>query len=129
MTMKTLVSLLLLPALVAGSLLGSYDASEMGKVGNLVRHYVHHVNDHGESTLTFLEFLNEHFDGSTTGDAEHESLPLLGGCSVVTTSVELPTLSMDLTVAVADAPPPFRTDANGVPHQSALDVFQPPRQS
>ncbi|MBU3699434.1 MAG: hypothetical protein FGM33_05405 [Candidatus Kapabacteria bacterium] len=126
--MKIIVSILLLPVLLAGSLLGSYDAPELAKMGNLVRHYVHHVQDHGQSTLTFLDFLHDHFDGSAGSDEEHDSLPLLGGSSPMTTSVELPTCSTNLTVAVADAPYPALADHVGVPHLRTPDVFQPPRQ-
>jgi hypothetical protein len=52
------------------------DAHELMRLGAVVEHFHHHVEEHGEKQLSFMEFLVDHFSANSTPDPEHDSLPL-----------------------------------------------------
>lgn len=125
---KAISAYLLLPVLVAGAILGTFDAQELQKVPNVLVHYRHHQLEHGEQNLSFLQFLVDHFHAGTEQDSEHEDLPLLGGLSaapaivplVVQVTSELSIDSQELPMLVEQSEPQL---CPGL----MLDVFQPPR--
>ncbi len=126
--MRTLATMLL-PLQLVIALLGTYDPAELSKLGNLVHHYVHHVQEHGEQDLSFLNFLVEHFGSSDINDSEHESLPLLGGGGWQIPAVELPTRMILAALSPTDAPMSAMELPVSAPLSAPPDIFQPPRQS
>ena len=126
--MKALATILL-PLQLVIALLGTYDPVELSKLGNLVHHYVHHVQEHGEQDLSFLNFLVEHFGTDSINDSEHESLPLLGGGGWQIPAVELPTRMILAALSPTDAPSSAVERPVSAPLSAPADIFQPPRQS
>lgn len=121
-------SLLLLPFVLCGAILGSFDARDLAKVPNVLQHYHHHKIAHGQPDLSFLDFLTDHFHAGGEQDPEHEDLPILGGCSTA------PSVLPVITPLLSDGPQPsgivepliefcVRRPSDG----RSLDVFQPPR--
>lgn len=49
---------------------------DLPKIPAIWEHYQHHRTEHGENTLSFVEYLVDHFGGTDHQDAEHQSLPL-----------------------------------------------------
>ena len=114
--------------MVAGALLGTFDAQELQKVPNVLLHYRHHQLEHGEQDLSFHQFLADHFHAGTEQDSEHEDLPLIGGLSaaslivpmVVQPTAELSLYSQELPMTIE------QTESQLCPGL-ILAVFQPPR--
>ena len=124
--MKVLATIFL-PLQLVIALLGSYDPAELSKLGNLVHHYVHHVQEHGEQDLSFFDFLIEHFGSHDNNDSEHESLPLLGGGGWQIPAVELPTLMILTALSPTDVPVSSVELPVSAPLSAPPDIFQPPR--
>ena len=124
--MKVLATIFL-PLQLVIALLGSYDPTELSKLGNLVHHYVHHVQEHGEQDLSFFDFLVEHFGSHDNNDSEHESLPLLGGGGWQFPAVELPTQMILTALSPTDVPVRSVELPVSAPFCAPPDIFQPPR--
>lgn len=126
--MKVLATIFL-PLQLVIALLGTYDPAELSKLGNLVHHYVHHVQEHGEQDLSFFDFLIEHFGSAGGNDSEHESLPLLGGGGWQISAVELPTRLILTALSPTDVPASTVDVQVSAPLSAPPDIFQPPRRS
>ena len=128
--LKYVIACALLPILIAGSMIGSYDSIELRKLPNVVEHYNHHVNVHGEHDLSFLQFLADHYSSETERDVEHENLPALGGLAVhhsvepcqVGSAIDFP---CQTPTEISSMSP----EANMICFNHTTDVFQPPRMS
>ncbi len=122
------LSYLLLPIMLAGSMLGSFDTRDLAKIPNLVKHYHHHRIAHGQPELLFIDFIADHFHAAGEQDPEHEDLPILGGFS--TASLVLPMVDWNITympLQSGSLTPIIDTDTNRPLNGQHLDVFQPPR--
>ncbi|MFN4908380.1 MAG: hypothetical protein ACK47W_07810 [Bacteroidota bacterium] len=126
--MKSL-AIILLPIHLMAALLGSNEPSELSKIGNLISHYQHHVMQHGQPNLSFIDFLVDHFGSDQAADDEHEALPLLGGCSATFLAAEIESVRIDLRPSRADVPQSPLPKTNGMPQASVPEIFQPPRLS
>lgn len=93
--MKSFASILL-PIQLIVALLGTYDPGELSKIANLADHYRHHVQEHGETNLTIMDFLIDHFAGDHAADDEHHALPLLGGGTAQTLAIEIQSSTYDI---------------------------------
>lgn len=49
---------------------------DLPKIPAIWEHYQHHRTEHGENSLSFVEFLVDHFTGTDHQDAQHATLPL-----------------------------------------------------
>lgn len=49
---------------------------DLPKIPAIWGHYQHHVREHGENDLSFVEYLVDHFTGFDHQDDEHAQLPL-----------------------------------------------------
>jgi hypothetical protein len=124
--MKSL-AIILFPIHLVAALLGSYEQSELSKIGNLVDHYQHHVSEHGQPDLSFIDFLVDHFGTDHSADDEHEALPLLGGCTTAFIAAEIESVQIDLGPSRSDIPKSPLAEANVKPQSSVPEIFQPPR--
>ncbi len=127
--MRRIAATFILPILITGSLMGSFQSQELRQLPNLIAHYNHHKTEHGQPELTFTEFLLDHFLKTTPDrDPEHEALPLFGSIPVAHSFVPS-TMSMHLECI--EPPQDFEQQVppeQDVPHCGATtDVFQPPR--
>ena len=120
---------ILLPVHLIAALLGTYDPGELAKIANLVDHYRHHVCEHGETDLTILDFLIEHFASDHAADDEHGALPLLGGGAASVIAIEIHRPYCDLQPTPIDVPASPLADMHESTRRSAPDIFQPPRLS
>ena len=120
---------ILLPIQLIVALLGTYDPGELSKIANLADHYRHHVQEHGETNLTIMDFLIDHFASDHATDDEHHALPLLGGGTASIQAIEIQRPSCDPQPEPVDVPASPLSDVHESTRQSAPDIFQPPRQS
>ncbi len=123
-----LISIIVAPFILLTTVVAGFDTSALGSLAEVVEHYQHHVDDHGETNLSVLEFLVSHFSTSAQPDDEHDSLPLLGGlhASGVTVIPVLAYRNVMLVAPLSDvllAPLP-ETRATPTFTQT---IFQPPR--
>jgi hypothetical protein len=118
---------ILLPVQLIVALLGTYDPGELSKIANLADHYRHHVHEHGETNLTILDFLIDHFAGDHAADDEHHALPLLGGGATPVMAIEIHRPSCNLQLPLVDVPVSPLNDADGSTQRSVPEIFQPPR--
>jgi len=56
---------------------------DLPKIPAIWGHYQHHVREHGENDLSFVEYLVDHFTGFDHQDDEHAQLPMhsVPGCA------------------------------------------------
>jgi hypothetical protein len=128
--MQRLVATILLSLLCFVSMVPGMDMREVGKVSALVDHYRHHVTEHHETNLSFVDFLVLHYGQSQQGsDDDHSGLPLFG-CHPSTPTVSGPTDPPLIT-----APDPVDMGraivlpiSEGSPENRPADVFQPPKE-
>ena len=114
--------------MLAGAMLGSFDARDLAKIPNLLKHYHHHKTAHGQPPLSFFDFLADHVHTENGQDPEHEDLPILGGFSAA--PIVLPLLDGNTTYLPLPSgclTPIIDTRANRPSNGQHLDVFQPPR--
>jgi hypothetical protein len=129
--MRRIAATFILPMLITGSLMGSFQSQELRQLPNLIAHYDHHRTEHGQPELTFIEFLLDHFLQSTPDtDPEHDALPLFG--SIPAAQSFVPSMQA-LRLQCIESPQDYQQQA---PRQqefpdsgSPTDVFQPPRYS
>lgn len=128
--MQRLVSIFLAFLLSFTSFVPGMDARELAKISALVHHYRHHVQDHGQTDLSFVDFLVLHYgQPGADQDNEHSELPLMNGHPT------LPLLSGPVpptTILAVPEPPVLaelhpRIATDGCPEGRALEVFQPPK--
>lgn len=129
--MQRLVSIFLVILLSCSSLVPGMDAREVAKISALVDHYRHHVQDHGETGLSFVDFLVLHYgQPGADQDHEHSELPLMSGHP---TLLPLSGPVSPTTTLTAPEPPvlaallPLLTP-DGRPEGRTVEVFQPPKQ-
>ncbi|CAN5454219.1 hypothetical protein BH10BAC6_BH10BAC6_12690 [soil metagenome] len=128
--MQRLVSIFLAILLSFSSLVPGMDAREIAKISALVDHYRHHIQDHGETDLTFTDFLIQHYgQPGSNQDTEHSELPLMNGhpTSLLLSGPVSPTtiLAVPEPPVLAELHPRIATD--GCPEGRSLEVFQPPK--
>lgn len=126
---KALVtSAVLLPVLMFGALIGSFDTEDLRKVPNVLVHYEHHLIEHGEHDLTFLEFLIDHFASDNGPDTEHDDLPIIGGTAgtiiAITSAMEG---SVDFDLQPDPVPCSILLSQRITLFGHTTDIFQPPR--
>ena len=123
-----LISILIAPFILLTTVVAGFDTSALLRAGEVIEHYQHHVEEHGQTNLSVLEFLLSHFSTSAQPDDEHEGLPLLGGLHASGVTV-IPVLGNRIVTFVAPlsdvlpAPLP-EIRVTPAPTQS---IFQPPR--
>lgn len=125
--MLKLVSYFLLPLHLLASALGTTSPVELAKVANVVHHYVHHVEDHRETNLSFADFLIQHFGSRQSDDREHDSLPLMGCHPATVVPADLVHDILDAAPTSVDLPPRPVIAVVGRTCSCALEIFQPPR--
>lgn len=100
---------------------------ELQKLPGVVLHYEHHLEVHGESDLTFLEYLVDHFGERSHDDADHASLPFHDGfaCGVhsVVTTMSSGSTPAPLPVTVVTVP----ETVEGLLSPPTVPILQPPR--
>ena len=126
--MLNFLSLLLLPLHLLSSALGTTNPVELAKVANVVHHYVHHVDEHGETDLSFADFLIQHFGSRQSDDREHDSLPLMGCHTASVVPIDLVNETIDYAPTAVDLPIPPIAAVVGSTRSTSLEIFQPPRQ-
>jgi hypothetical protein len=127
--MQRLVSIFLVLLLSCTSIVPGMDAREVAKISALVDHYRHHVQEHGQTDLSFIDFLVLHYarPGADQED-DHSDLPLMNGHPT-----SLPLSGPVLPATLAAPEPPVRARllplpcSDGSPEHRTLDVFQPPK--
>lgn len=128
--MQRLVSTFLAFLLLSTSIVPGMDARELAKISALADHYRHHVQEHGQTDLSFLDFLILHYGHSNADqDDDHSGLPLLSGHPTS------PTLSGPVAPPTISAPDPVEQGrcvvlptSEGSPQGRTADVFQPPKE-
>lgn len=128
-SLRHFLSILLLPLVFASTVIAGFDVHELEKLGNVVIHYQHHVSDHGETDLSFFEYLADHFSASSSHeDQQHKGLPLVGSGHFCGNHVLPLTLSphVHLHVPVTTV---FMIPEDAAPHHAPAyeRIFQPPR--
>jgi len=129
--MQRLVSIFLAFLLSFTSFVPGMDAQELAKISALVHHYRHHVQDHGQTDLSFVDFLVLHYgQPGADQDNEHSELPLMNGHPT------LPLLSGPVPPTTLTAPEPRVQAAllpiltsDGRPEGRTVEVFQPPKRT
>ncbi len=101
--------------------------AELQHLGLVVEHYQHHVVDHGETSLSFFEFLVDHFAAPTHHDAHHSQLPF-HDCQ----TSHAPVVYVAWTEHIVSEPPSILlagidVASEGRPLHHSGFVFQPPR--
>lgn len=123
-----LISILIAPFMLLTTVVAGFDMSALQSATEVVEHYQHHVNAHGETNLSVIEFLLAHFSTSAQPDAEHDELPLLGGLQSCGVTV-IPVLGNRAISFIAPS-----SDVLFIPYAEtsvtptfAQSIFQPPR--
>lgn len=123
-----LVSIVIAPFLLLTSVVAGFDTSALRAAGEVIEHYRHHVEEHGQKDLSLIDFLVSHFSASAQPDDEHEGLPLLGGIHAGS-SVVIPIIGKRLLSFVAplcDILPEPLPVRSATPTFTQV-IFQPPR--
>jgi hypothetical protein len=125
--MRTIAPLLLVFVVFTSAAPGA-GLHEWTLLGAIVQHYDHHVRDHGEATLSFFDFLVDHFARPTHADPQHPSLPVHDSyASSVLYSITCEAIEQPApTVHIVDAPIVPRAP-NAPPTPPTVSIFQPPR--
>ncbi len=123
-----LISIIVAPFLLLTSVVAGFDTSALRAAGELVKHYRHHVEEHGQTDLSLIDFLVSHFSASAQPDDEHNGLPLLGGIHAGGTVV-IPIVDTRLLAFIAPLcdilPVPLRVRSATLTFPQV--IFQPPR--
>ncbi|MBL0323064.1 MAG: hypothetical protein KA339_05975 [Candidatus Kapabacteria bacterium] len=127
--MRRLLSILLLPLVFTSTVIAGFDVHELEKLGNVVLHYQHHVSEHGETDLSFFEYLADHFSASSSHeDQQHKGLPLSEAghfCgSHVLPAFLTPHVRLHVPVVTLFLVPEDATAHHALDHER---IFQPPR--
>lgn len=100
---------------------------DLPKIPAIWEHYQHHRTEHGENTLSFVEFLVDHFTGTDHQEADHATLPLHSmGVSVgVFVAAELTT---DVQPYFAELTRTTYAQPDAKPYsQTYSKIWEPPR--
>lgn len=125
--MRTIAPLLLVLVVFTSAAPGA-GLHEWKRLGAIVQHYEHHVRDHGEATLSFFEFLVDHFARPTHADPQHPSLPMHDNhppsvqYSIACDEIEQPTITVPFVNV-----PLVKVTPNAPPTPPTASIFQPPR--
>lgn len=123
-----LISIVIAPFILLTTVVAGFDTSALGSLAEVVEHYQHHVDEHGQTNLSIVEFLLSHFSTSAQPDEEHRELPLLGGIHAggVTIIPVLAHRNVMLVAQLCDVLPAPMSDS-GVACSLPQQIFQPPR--
>ena len=127
--MRHFISILLLPLVFTSTVIAGFDVHELEKLGNVVLHYQHHVSDHGETNLSFVEYLVDHFSASSSHeDQDHRGLPLAGAGHFCGSHI-LPVVLSPLVRLHVPVTTEFLVPEDATPHHAPAyeRIFQPPR--
>lgn len=122
------ISIIIAPFILLTSVVAGFDTSTLRAAGEVIEHYRHHVEEHGQTDLTLIDFLVSHFSTSAQPDDEHDGLPLLGGIHAGS-SVVIPIIGTRLLSFVAplcDILPEPLPVRSATPTFTQV-IFQPPR--
>jgi len=102
---------------------------ELQKLPGILSHYRHHVEVHGESDLSALEFLLTHFGERSHDDDDHASLPFHGDSICHGHSMMAPHTPEPLTTPVQMVRTFTVEPSHQIPSTPTDGIFQPPRVS
>lgn len=130
--MRRAVSILLLVVMCALSAFPGMSGHDLSRLGHLAQHYRHHIEQHQQHELSFIEFLVEHYATPQSHQDEpweHSSLPMHPGaaCTATSAAVDLPATPLIPTVSEASPQTYAHSVAVGSPIHRTSCLDQPPR--